>query len=206
MITTPESLLSFWFGDELDSPEAVAERTQLWFAGDASFDGRVRERFADLPALAAAGRLDTWRKEARSSLALVLALDQLPRNLYRDGAQCFAYDSLAYELALAAIERGFDCELTALEASFLYLPLEHAEDPEAQERCVSLFRSLQDRAPPALRSHFESFLGYAIRHRDVIRRFGRFPHRNAVLGRASTEAEREYLESGGETFGGASGS
>ncbi len=205
MIETPESVIDFWFGDDLDSPDAVAERCRLWFEGDPSFDELVRERFEDLPSQALQGQLDSWRLGVRSNLALVLVLDQFPRNLYRDSAQCFAYDPLAYEVAVAAIEHGFDNELAPLEATFLYLPLEHAEDVDAQARCVSLFRSLLHRAPVALRPQFESFLSYAIRHREVIGRFGRFPHRNAVLGRPSTGEERAYLESGGEAFGGASG-
>lgn len=205
MIATPESVLGFWFGDDLDSPEAAAARRLLWFGGDPSFDDRIRERFAGLPSRALRGGLDSWRQGARSSLALVLVLDQLPRNLYRGTAQAFAYDLLARQVAEAALESGFDTELAALEATFLYLPLEHSEDLESQERCVSLFRSLLERAPVDQRSQFELSLSYAVRHREVIRRFGRFPHRNAILGRPSTSDELSYLHSGGETFGRAKG-
>jgi uncharacterized protein (DUF924 family) len=138
-------------------------------------------------------------------LALVLVLDQFPRNLYRGNAQSFAYDSLAKEVAVAALGSRYDSELAPLEATFLYLPLEHCEEMEAQERCVSLFGKLVDRAPVDQRSQLESALSYAIRHREVIRRFGRFPHRNGILGRPSTAEELSYLASGGDTFGGAKG-
>jgi uncharacterized protein (DUF924 family) len=202
-MTTPESVLGFWFDDDLDSPDAVAARCRVWFEGDSPFDELIRGHFDGLPSHALRGHLDSWRHEAHSCLALVLVLDQFPRNLYRGTAQSFAYDPLAYKVAVAALERGFDRELAPLEATFLYLPLEHAEDVEAQERSVSLFRNLLDRSPAELRPRFESFLWYAIRHQEVIDRFGRFPHRNAVLGRPSTSEELSYLESGGDTFHGA---
>jgi uncharacterized protein (DUF924 family) len=200
VIATPESVLEFWFGNDLESPEAVAARCRLWFAGEPSFDQLVRERFDGLPESAQRGALDSWQHEPRSGLAFVLVLDQFPRNLYRGSARCFAYDSLAYEVAAQAIDRGFDTRVSPLEAMFFYLPLEHREEAGAQARCVALFRSLLERAPAQLRPQFESFLSYAVRHQEVIDRFGRFPHRNAVLGRSSTEDELSYLESGGETF------
>lgn len=128
MIATPESVLEFWFGDDLDSPEATAALRALWFGGDPSFDERIRQRFDDLPTRALRGDLDTWRQTARPNLALVLVLDQFPRNLYRGTARAFAYDSPARAVAVAAIESRFDAALAPLEATFLYLPLEHSED------------------------------------------------------------------------------
>jgi uncharacterized protein (DUF924 family) len=202
MIATPQSVLEFWFGDQPDSPEAIAARIALWFGADPAFDERIRELFDGLPSRAQRGDFDSWRQEARTSLALVLVFDQFPRNLYRGSAQSFAYDSLAREVAVAAIASRFDAELAPLEAMFFYLPLEHSEDMHSQERCVSLVRRLVERAPVDQRPQFESFLSYAIRHREVVRRFGRFPHRNAILGRRSTREELSYLESGGETFDG----
>jgi len=203
MIELPEDVLSFWFADDVHSPEGVAACCRRWFESDPAFDERVRGRFGELPARALRGELHAWRAEPRSTLALVLTLDQLPRNLYRGTAACFAYDAAALDLAVFALEREDDFELAPLEAMFLYLPFEHTEDPAAQDRSVSLFRGLVDRASPPLRPQFESFLEYAVRHCEVIERFGRFPHRNATLGRESTDDERAYLEAGGETFGGA---
>jgi steroid delta-isomerase-like uncharacterized protein len=196
-------LLAFWFGTELDSPEAMAERGRLWFEGGADVDRELRARFGDLPERAASGALDGWRDSPRSALALVIALDQLPRNLFRGSARTFGYDGLALEAASAALERGFDRDVHPLEAGFFYLPFEHAERLDCQERSVALFEALAARGPAHLRSALESWADFARRHRDVIARFGRFPHRNALLGRLPTAAERAYLESGGESFGGA---
>jgi len=203
MEATPEAVLELWFGDDIETPDVVAERAGLWFMGDPTFDELIRKNFEKLPSLGAQSRLDSWRRDARSSLALVLVLDQFPRNLHRGAAACFAHDALAYDVAVASIEQSFDQQLAPLEALFLYLPLEHAEDVESQERCVRLCRSLLQRASVALRPQFESFLDYAIRHRDIVQRFGRFPHRNALLGRPSAREELLFLESGGETFSGA---
>jgi uncharacterized protein (DUF924 family) len=200
-----ESVLDFWFGDDLDSAETVASRSRHWFAGDPSFDELIRDRFEGLPSRALRGELESWQQTVRSMLALVLVIGQFPRNLFRGTAQSFECDSLACSVAVAAIDRGLDSELALLEAVFLYCPLEHSEDVPLQERCVSLFGNLVERSSVELRPQFESFLSYAIRHRDIIHRFGRFPHRNAILGRPSTSEELSYLASGGETFGRTSG-
>jgi uncharacterized protein (DUF924 family) len=197
---TPESVLDFWFGNALESPESTAARRADWFGKDPAFDERIRERFGELPSRALLGELGTWRKAARPSLALVLILDQFPRNLYRGSPQSFACDALAREVAEAAIASRFDAVLAPLEALFIYLPLEHAEEMAAQDRAVALCEALVKRAPAGQRQQFKSFLSYSIRHREVIRRFGRFPHRNAVLGRHSTAEELSYLDSGGESF------
>jgi steroid delta-isomerase-like uncharacterized protein len=133
----------------------------------------------------------------------VIALDQLPRNLFRGSARSFAYDGLALEAAEAALGAGFDRELHPLEAGFLYLPFEHAERLDAQQRCVESMEALEARGGPAHRGMLAEWADYARRHRAVIERFGRFPHRNVALGRISTAAERAYLAGGGDTFGGA---
>ena len=198
----PESLLEFWFADGLSSPEAAEARTAVWFGSDPAFDDEIHRRFGRLPERALAGELDDWTESARGTLALVMVLDQLPRNLHRGEAQAFAYDERAREIALAAIDRGVDHELHPVEASFLYLPLEHAEDRAMQGRCVEPFGSLCDRSPPELAGCIQSYREYAERHRDVIERFGRFPHRNRVLDRAPTDEEKAWLEAGGDSFGG----
>lgn len=196
----PESLLGFWFGHDLDSADSLDERTRLWFAGVADFDDAIRERFSDWPERASAGELEAWRDEARTSLALVLTTDQLPRNLHRGVPRAFAYDSIACEVATRALEAGFDRALHPVEASFFYLPFEHAEDPALQERCVALYSDLVERTSGAACSRIEAFHEYAVVHRDVIRKFGRFPHRNSVLGREPTREEADWLASGGATF------
>jgi steroid delta-isomerase-like uncharacterized protein len=200
----PEALLAFWFGADLDSPAALGERARFWFEGGPAVDRELRGRFAELPERAATGALDAWAAAPRSALARVIALDQLPRNLFRGTARAFAYDGLALEAAEAALAAGFDRALHPLEAGFLYLPFEHAERLDAQQRAVASFEALAARAAePAHRAMLVEWADFARRHRAVIERFGRFPHRNAALGRLPTAAERTYLAEGGESFGGA---
>jgi len=190
----PEDLLRFWFADAAADDAAARARVGVWFAESAPFDERCRAGFATWPERAARGELDAWLTQPRPALALVLTLDQLPRNLFRGEPRAFAYDAHARAAATAAVDARFDERLAPVEASFLYLPFEHAEDTAAQERSVALFERLVPRASPALRPTFEEFLDYARRHRDVIARFGRFPHRNETLGRESTADERVWLE------------
>jgi uncharacterized protein (DUF924 family) len=199
---SPKAILDFWFGDSLRSPGAVAARVALWFAADAKFDREIEDRFGSLPERALHGEFDAWSHHSESALALILVLDQFPRNLFRGSARAFAFDPKALGIAIRSVDGGFDDELAPLQASFLYLPFEHSEDPTDQERSVELFQQLVRRAPPELARTFQQFSDYARRHRDVVQRFGRFPHRNTVLGRQSTPEELAYLESGGETFGG----
>ena len=201
MDTTFEEILRFWFGNSLDSRADLAVRNELWFVQSDAFDRAIEARFGSLPDRALSGEFDEWSRELRPALALVLVLDQFPRNLYRGQARSFGFDAKAREFALSAIDAGFDQSLHPVEASFFYLPLEHSEDLLLQDRSVELFGRLIPRAPLDLRPMFENFLAYADRHREVVRQFGRFPHRNAVLGRPSTREELAYLESGGETFG-----
>ena len=196
-----EALLAFWFGDDVESAAAVEERCKAWFAPSAEFDAAIHARFAALPDRAVARELAHWSREPRSALALVLALDQLPRNLYRGQARSFAYDDAALEAALACLDAGYDAALPPLMATFLYLPLEHAEDLTMQQRCVSLFEALEARAPARLAQRFAGFTDYARTHLDIVKRFGRFPHRNDMLGRDATADEVRYLTTGGETFG-----
>jgi uncharacterized protein (DUF924 family) len=200
MTLDSEELLRFWFGDGAESPEAMARRRKQWFVADAAFDDEIAERFADLPDQAMAGALDGWREGARSSLALVLALDQLPRNLYRGTARCFSCDAAGVRAAEAAIDAGFDLALSCDEAAFLYLPFEHAEDLAMQQRCLHLYGGLVARAPLQERTGVEMSLDFARRHHVIIERFGRFPHRNALLGRRSTNDEQAYLGAGGDHF------
>jgi uncharacterized protein (DUF924 family) len=194
-------VLTFWFANALESVEAARARSKVWFANDPQFDAETARRFSDLPIEAAAGSLDSWMNAAESALARVIVLDQFPRNLYRGDARAFAFDALALAGSISALERGFSIRLHPVQTVFLLLPLEHAEDRTMQQRSVALFEELRGRAPAGCEPQFDGYADYARRHRDVIERFGRFPHRNAVLGRTSTPEERKYLESGGEHFG-----
>lgn len=195
------ALLEFWFGPMTDDDGAIAERQSgLWWNKCAQADREIAIRFGGLPARAAAGMLDHWQADPRGRLALIIALDQLPRQLFRARAEAFAHDRRALDLSLQGQRLGQDRELRPIERAFFYMPMEHAESVTMQERCVSRFETLLAEVPSAQKPAFENLLAYARRHRDIIRRFGRFPHRNAILGRPPTAAEAAFLNEPGSRF------
>lgn len=198
--TSPAAILDFWFGALAGDTTTAQARQQLWWSKNAVIDAEIRERFGPAVAAAAAGAHREWAREPRGRLALILLFDQFPRNIYRDTPQAFAHDGLALRLALDGIAAAADRSLRAIERVFFYLPLEHAESAALQERSVALFTALADSVPEADRKTFAGFADYAVRHHDVIRRFGRFPHRNHILGRASTAAEEQFLQQPGSSF------
>lgn len=197
-----EKLLEFWFADVTSSPASAAARSEVWFGGATAFDRDCRMRFGALLERAGRGELEAWRGGPRSALALAVLLDQIPRNVFRGTPRAFEFDARALATAAAAYDAGFDAGLHPIEASFLYMPFQHAEDAPMQERGVAAFEALVARTAPGFRELVAGYADYARRHREVIRRFGRFPHRNAVVERASTLDEQAYLRGGGETFGG----
>lgn len=201
MTEDAQGILEFWFGDATADAQRGLARNAVWFGSDPAFDREIEQRFGDLVQRARRGALDDWRDEPRSTLALVILLDQFPRNLFRGTAEAFASDSHALAVALEAIARGYDRQLHPIEAAFLYLPLEHAEALAHQDRCVALMEALGQRCAPDLVPLASGYADYARQHRDLIRRFGRFPYRNEALGRSSTSDERAYLDAGAETFG-----
>jgi len=160
---------------------------QKWFARDDAFDARFRQQFQDAHFAAARRAREHWLSSADGALALMILLDQFPRNCFRDTAHSYATDGLARHYAMRAVEEGLDLQLVPKLRAFIYLPFEHSEDPQDQERSVAMFDELGDK----------EYLQYAELHRDIIRRFGRFPHRNAVLGRMPTPEELDYLAEGG---------
>ena len=186
-----QEVLAFWFADA---------QAAHWFARSAAFDAQIRLRFDATVDAASAGRLDDWARTPGGWLALLLVLDQFRRNLYRRDARAWAADDHALALALAGIARGDDQQLPPLQRAFAYMPLEHAEDLAIQEQCVGLFETVCESSAPEQRIHLHGFLDYAYRHRQVIERFGRFPHRNAALGRTSTSAELAYRAKPGVGF------
>lgn len=185
-------VLDFWFGNPADSTSDDAN-TSRWFKRDDDFDAHIRQHFGSTVVAARAGELDAWAHTPRGWLALLIVLDQFPRNMYRDSAQAFASDVQAQRLVLDGLVRGDARELQPIERVFCYVPLEHAEDAGLQQRNVELFTALRDRVDEAQGERFSIFLECARRHQMVIERFGRFPHRNHVLGRVSTDAEQAYL-------------
>ena len=186
-----EDVLAFWFADA---------HVPQWFAGNPGFDEQIRQQFAATVDAAISGQLDEWAQTPGGWLALLIVLDQFPRNLYRRDARACASDDKALAIALTGLDRGDDQGLPALQRAFAYMPLEHAEDLSLQKRCVDLFTLLCAAVVPEQRALPETFLDYARRHQRVIQRFGRFPHRNALLGRTSTRAEQDYLATPGAGF------
>lgn len=190
-----EAVLRFWFGDPDDPGSEYGQQRRVWFKKDPAFDDTIRRQFLTDYEKASTGALATWRQEPRSCLALVILLDQFPRNLFRGEARSFASDRAARDTANYALTQGYDQQVLPVERIFFYLPLEHSENLADQERSVELVRSLHATHPG-----FESSLDYALRHRDVIQRFGRFPHRNEILGRETTSEEAEFLRQPGSRF------
>ena len=193
MTPSPDAVLGFWFEGCRHSFR------ECWFRQSDDYDAAIRARFAALPALARDGALDGWAATPMGALALALVLDQVPRNLHRGSAEAFACDAKAREIARAAIFRDrFDLTaLTHTERLFLYLPFEHAETKADQDLSVALYEGgLRDAPDPRFRMP-DGAIDFAWRHWRVIRDFGRFPHRNAALGRESSAAERAYLAAGG---------
>jgi uncharacterized protein (DUF924 family) len=181
-----QDVLAFWF--------AGSDRDARWFAKDAAFDAVVRERFLELHHQAAAGELASWMEAPRSCLALVILLDQFPRNMFRGTARAFASDPMALAVAREALRRGHDRGLRPSERMFLYLPFQHAESVDAQRLSVEL------NAPLGAFPETHDVPRFALAHRDIVERFGRFPHRNAALGRDSTPEEIEFLKQPGSSF------
>jgi uncharacterized protein (DUF924 family) len=191
-VSKPREILDFWFGRE--SEEGYGEFREVWFTKDPEFDREVRDRFEGAYEEAAAGRLEHWKDEAQSCLALIILLDQFTRNMFRGDPKTYATDDKAREAARHAVEHAYDRELTPYGRLFVYLPFEHSEDLEDQRFSVELFRGL------AAEMGSEELLGYAVRHLEIIERFGRFPHRNEILGRATTPEETEFLRGPGSSF------
>jgi uncharacterized protein (DUF924 family) len=188
--SSARDVLLFWFGGPADH----GKRHKRWFEKDPALDREIRERFLPLYEEAAAGRLAGWQESAHGCLALILVLDQFPRHIFRGSARAFAADGLALQAARHAVSREFDRRMLPVERLFLYLPFEHSEALADQLRACELTEPL---------TAFEETADahrYAIAHRDIVQRFGRFPHRNAALGRPSTPEEIEFLKQPGSAF------
>ncbi|HJM48612.1 MAG TPA: DUF924 family protein [Alphaproteobacteria bacterium] len=186
-------VLNFWFG--APGSAGYGEKREIWFKKDADFDAEIRHRFLPLVETARRGELEHWLHSASTALALCIVLDQFPRNLFRGAAEAFASDALARDMAGRALERGFDGELPKVQRIFLYLPFEHSEDLSHQVRSLNLFSALVENDETGART-----MKAARRHHEIIARFGRFPHRNAALGRPTTAAEAEFLKEPDSSF------
>lgn len=189
-------ILQFWFGDDLERewPEPAFEAR--WFGGGPALDKEVTERFGAPVEVALEGGLTDWEGSAYSRLALILLLDQFSRNVFRGSARAFAGDARAVALVKDGLALNMDGELPWACRAFFYMPLMHAEDEALQARCMACFEQAAETAPPAVAEKLRSNLKFARLHAEIIERFGRFPHRNTVLGRESSEEERVFLENG----------
>jgi len=188
-----QDILDFWFGPP-GSPEHGRAR-EVWWRKDPAFDATIAERFGALVEAAIAGRLRDWDATADGALARVILLDQFTRNIFRNTARAFAGDAPALDAARAMVASGQDLQLAPQVRAFAYMPFEHAEDLAAQDEALRLFTALERGAPDVT-----GMVDYALRHRAIVQRFGRFPHRNAALGRASTAEEIEFLKQPGSAF------
>ncbi|MCZ6887044.1 MAG: DUF924 domain-containing protein [Gammaproteobacteria bacterium] len=194
---TPDVVIDFWIGAAATDREAAREQSQLWYHADAALDRNIEKRFGAAIELAGSGQLTDWEASPDGALAIVLLLDQFSRNANRGTAQAFAHDRAALEVAKRAIDAGYDRQVSVPGRAFMYHPFEHSESLTEQHRSIVLFEAFAADVDPLWRDFAESFLGYARGHREVVARYGRFPHRNVALKRANSADEHEYLKKGG---------
>lgn len=200
-IVPPEDVLGYWIGPAAEDALVADAKNALWYRKDFETDREIARLFLPTMAALSAGLADDWAaRGAKPRLAAVIALDQFSRNVFRDQPEAFENDDQALSMALLGIALGLERDLCEVERAFLYMPLEHSEDPDMQDRAVKHFKALHDEARPEFKTLTANWLDYAHRHKAVIDQFGRFPHRNAILGRESTPEEQTYLSQPGAGF------
>jgi uncharacterized protein (DUF924 family) len=192
---TPDEVLQFWLGAPARDHESFMHKIRRWFGVDKALDAEIRAQFGDDVQRARDGALDAWAQTPRGRLALIILLDQFTRNLYRGTPRVYENDARALALAEAGLDQHEDSGLGFEEKMFLYLPLGHSEDVTRQERHVALVTAAANAAPPGLETAYQAATTHARGYLEQIRRFGRFPHRNAVLGRTCTQEEMAFLDS-----------
>jgi uncharacterized protein (DUF924 family) len=195
-----DTILHYWFGNAEKTALPSEHRTWVWFSGDASLDAEIKRQFQDDVQQAISGAYDHWKETPRGLLALIILLDQFSRHIFRNTPMAFAQDAQALQLCLQGIEYSYDHELSLIERTFFYFPLMHAENHEMQTLSLRAYQILIAIAFSETRPLFQQFLDYAVHHNEYITRFGRFPYRNAILGRPSTEAELLFLKTASVTF------
>jgi uncharacterized protein (DUF924 family) len=194
-------IIQFWHGPALDSPEAASGRRDWWYRGGEAVDDEIRARFGDFVERARDGGLSDWGDTAEGSLALILLLDQFTRNIYRNTPDAYSGDKLAFEIVSSAIRRDLDKTLHPVSRIWLYHPFHHSEDVVAQDTGITIQKALKRQGPAPWRPYIDRSIKGWTRHRDIVARFGRFPHRNHVLGRPSSRKEAAFLARNGESFG-----
>ena len=196
-----DAILAFWFKEhELSAPQ-IDRRMDIWFGEDPAFDHEIQENFSADVAQASEGRLDHWADEPRGRLALILLLDQFRRNIYRGSAKAFEKDKAALKLCVEGAMQKKDRGLTPIQRAFFYMPLQHAESQKVQAKSVELYGKLAEAVSPTFMETFLTIAQFAELHRDIIDQYGRFPHRNSLLGRENTPEEDEYLAGDAPDFG-----
>jgi uncharacterized protein (DUF924 family) len=196
-----ETILEYWFGPLQGPTDFNVDKASIWWAAGEAIDREIRERFGDIWESAKAGQLTSWLGTPQSALALVIVLDQFSRNLGRGTPEAFANDGAALEACTQAIERGDDLKLRPIECGFLYMPLMHSESPKTAELSVATFERLSQRIRDTCPKDHPDFLPHAIEHAAIVQRFGRYPHRNAILKRPSSAEELTFLAAGGNDYG-----
>jgi len=196
-----DQILHFWFGHIETTVLPTEHRTQIWIGATPEGDKEIIRHFKTDSEKAMNGDYDQWESETRGSLALIVVLDQFSRSIYRKTPLAFTQDSKALDVCVRGIERQFDHELSLIERAFFYMPLMHSESREMQSTSVRAFKMLVDLSFPEARATYENFFEYAVHHYEIIERFGRFPHRNIIIGRQSTTEEEEFLQKSQETWG-----
>jgi len=197
----PDDILQFWFADACVSPAAAHARNPFWFTADRAIDEQIWQMFSDDVSDVADGHYQNWSDTAMGRLALIIALDQFPRNIFRGTSEAYRYDSRALDLAQKGVALGHLAELAIPEQAFFLMPYQHSEDLAVQDAGVKLYAAMLEEAPVEWRAVAAGYHDFAIRHREIIVEYGRFPYRNGVLGRHSTAAESRYLAQGGASFG-----
>jgi uncharacterized protein (DUF924 family) len=200
MIRTPNDVLEFWFGQLDTNGCADEEHSKSWWSKDPAFDTRIRQQFGETHNAVSQGRCEDWLDTPRKRLAYIIVLDQFSRNMFRDSAKMFASDPKALAAAIEGIDRGADKQLMHDERGFMYMPLMHSENLEMQNHCVDLFTRWQQETTGDLQKRVAYGLEFAQQHRNIIKQFGRFPHRNVLLSRKSTPEEIEFLKQPGSSF------
>ncbi len=196
-----DAILTFWFKEQQLSAPQIDRRMDVWFGEDELFDHEIRKEFSNDVELASDGKLDHWAHKPRGRLALILLLDQFRRNIHRGTAEAYQKDKVALKLCVEGAIAKKDEGLAPIERAFFYMPLQHAESRKVQDRSVALFNKLANAVSATYRETFATMAQFAELHRDIVAQFGRFPHRNKVLGRQNTPEEDEYLAGDSPDFG-----
>ena len=196
-----DAILAFWFKEHQLSAPQIDRRMDIWFGEDAAFDHEIRQTFSTDVDKASEGKLEHWAEEPRGRLALILLLDQFRRNIYRGTAKAYEKDKAALKLCVEGAMQKKDRGLTPIQRVFFYMPLQHAESLKVQSKAVELYTRLAEAVSPTLQETFLTIAQFAELHRDIIEQYGRFPHRNALLGRENTPEEDEYLAGDAPDFG-----